>query len=218
MTTRRGISFSALAIAAALSGLLGLPGAAAAQGSETPHKPAARPSPHADTLRKGAQWDNTGTAYAVVPEVRAVTSASKDETPTAAMARHGVTGGSLVEQKGGFVLYKESAAPRPLSGSGTPTPLLAAKADPRPVVMNMRTKQLAVVLNSIRVELQDITAADTLATEMGITLGRQFPNRPIVYYAVPAGMDLINLVTRLRSDARVAKADIELVEFVRTAY
>src|SRR5690242_9060205 len=158
MMNRWTISVSTLVLAVALMGLGDLLNTALAQGAETAPKPAAtRPSPHADSLRKGAQWENTGTAYAVVPEVRAVMTTTKDETPAAAMARHGVTGGTLVDRKGGYVLYKESSAPRPLSGSGTPTPLLAAKADPRPVVMNMRTKQLAVVLNSIRVELQDIT-------------------------------------------------------------
>src|SRR5262245_3357457 len=164
MTILRTGTGKTLLLSLALAALAVIPAGARAESSESASKTSGRPSPHADSLRKGIQWENHGVAYAVLPEVRAAMSANKDETPAATLARHGVTGGTVVDRKGGFVLYREAAAPKPLAGSGSPTPLLATKADPRPVALNMRTKQLAVVLNSIRVELRNPASADTLAT------------------------------------------------------
>jgi hypothetical protein len=207
-------------LVALLAGLL--PGAAPAQGNDPAPKATRGSRLPVDSLKRGAQWENHGTAYAVVPEVRAVLAAGQEEAPEAALARQGIAGGTVLERKGGFVLYKAAPGARPLAGSSA-TALVAGQADPRPVVLNLRTRKLAVVLNSVRAELKDAgsngtAAAEALAADLGITLGKQFPNRPVVYFAVPAGMDLIALVGKLRGDPRVAKADLELIEYVRTVH
>jgi len=209
--SRAGI---AVALLLALGGVLPL-GPAFAQ--QPPEKTRTRdPQTGAAPLKHGAQWTNHGTAYAVVPEVRAVMTTSKDEPAPAALERAGSPGATVMERKGGFLLFKPKVAPpRPAGGLPAP-PLVASKTDPRPVVLNLRTQKLAVVLSTIRAELKDATDAEAIATDMGVTLAQRFPNRPVVFYSVPAGMDLLGLVNRMRADPRVAAADLELIEYTRT--
>jgi hypothetical protein len=210
-----------MGIAVLLAGLLGLPLLAvlgwppAARAQQAPLKSSRSSRSGVEGLVRGAQWTHRGQAYAVVPEVRAVLGGRQGEEPAAAFARAGVTGGPVLEQKGGFLLYKQAAAPRP-SNASAPAALLATQADPRPVVLNLRTQKLAVVAGAIRAELNDVTAGPAVATDLGIALGREFPNRRVAFYTAPAGTDLLTLLARMRAHPRVAAADLELIEYVRT--
>jgi hypothetical protein len=205
-----------LAVVAGVGVLGALPAAGQTPAGPRDASPAQRaPQPGVEGLERGAQWTNQGQAYAVVPQVRAVMGRGQGEEPSAALARLGVTGGQVMERKGGYIVYKQAAPPRPAGGAATPAPLVAAKGDPRPVALNLRTNRLAVVLNTVRVELADATAAQALAADLGITLGRQMPSRPVAYYTAPAGADLVLLLNRMRADPRVAAADLELIEFAR---
>jgi len=158
-------------------------------------------------LSQGQTLTSGGQTYVLLPQVRALPADPGGEP----------AGLDVVERKGRFVVYREPRGAMQLA-----QPMLAqdtrggATVVTHAVVLNRRTGRAGVVLGTIAVKLPDLGQAAALAAAHGLTLSSQFDHLGLAFFTAAPGQDIAAATAALRADARVASADPEILETVRT--
>lgn len=161
------------------------------------------------TLARAETFTSQNEQYSRLPEVRALARASQNEPPAKALTRAGASAGSLIETKGHFVLYR--------AGAQKTAQLETANGETLyPAALNTGTGGIGILPGTLIVQPKNITQAETLAADHGLELMRAYPHLKTTFYRVKPGQDLLAAAASLRADARVANAEVEVVEYVRT--
>jgi hypothetical protein len=161
------------------------------------------------SLQRGKSFTIRNETYEFLPEVRALDRGARKQTPQQAIAKLGADGGTYVETKGRYVLYRAPQA----------KPAAIERADGTaiyPTVLNTRTGVLGVLPGTLVVKPATVEDAAALAAQHGLEIVREFPHLQTVYYRVAAGVDVLDAAAALAADPRVASAHPEVLERVRT--
>ncbi|HEY7726652.1 MAG TPA: hypothetical protein VH880_15065 [Anaeromyxobacteraceae bacterium] len=193
----------AAAAAGAFASLLAaaLPGAGGAQGALAVEQRRAL----VRSLPRGSAFRTNGQPYGFLAGLRAVARAP-GEPSGEALARAGAAAAELVEEKGGFAVFRESAA------AASEATRAAGRAPTYPVAVNERTGDLGVVPGTLVVRLRDPPAAGELARDHGLSLDFHAAHLGTAFYRAPAGASLPAAAARLAADPRVRSAEIEVKE------
>lgn len=157
---------------------------------------------------KGPEFRSSRQAYRMVGGLRATA------LPVGASVNQGLAAvrsspGELVEQKGPYLIYRESLA------QGTAILASAAELDRSrtfPVAVNVQTGRLGVVASVLVVKLKDVGAAPALAAANGLVLTFVAEGIGYAFFEVPEGRDLLSVASGVARDARVKSAELEVRE------
>ena len=177
----------------------------------TPVQAADRAARPADTKRaavlqklgRGASLTSNGQEYQLLPGVRAAKSQSK-EPPQQTLTRMG--GGKLIETKGSFVVFtaaqQSAASVTSVNGTSYPT------------AVNSRTGGIGILPGTLSGKLKNIDSAAAVATDHGLEVVRIFAHLQTAFYRVKTGQDVVAAAASLAADARVASAEVEVIEHI----
>ena len=177
-----------------------------------PRAPQATAAPTRDALVSALARAETFTTenqqYQRLPEARALARASRTEPPARALARMGAAAGNLIETKGHFVLYR--------AGRQATAQLETDRGETLyPVVLNTGTGGIGILPGTLIVQPRNLTQSEALATDHGLELVRAYPHLKTAIYRVKPGQDILAAAAALKADARVAGAEVEVVEHIR---
>ncbi len=161
------------------------------------------------SLARAETFTSGGQQYSRLPEVRALARASRKEPPAQALARVGASEGNFIEAKGHFVLYRAGA----LATARLET---ADSQTLYPTALNTRTRVIGILPGTLIVQPKRLSQAETLAADHGLELVRAYPHLKTAFYRVKPGQDILAAAASLKADARVASAEVEVVEHIRT--
>lgn len=150
---------------------------------------------------RGATLTSNNEQYQVLPGARAA-QLLPQETQQQTVTRVG--GNQLIEGKGNFVVY---TAPQGVAGIAQ-----VNGATTYPTVINARTGGIGILPGTVNVLLKDMSNADAIASDYGLEVVYQFAHLKTVFYRVKAGQDVIAAAAKLAADARVASAEVEVLE------
>ena len=150
----------------------------------------------------GSTITSNNQQYQILPGVRATISLP-DERPEQALTRMG--GNKLIETKGAFVVFSaaQQSVPSLTSVNG---------ATSYPAALNPRTGELGILPGTLKVSLKDTSSAAAVAADHGLEVVRVFAHLQMAFYRVPPGQDVVAAAAALSADARVASAEVEVVE------
>ena len=168
-----------------------------------------------NSLPKGETFDNDGFSYAWLPTLGAVNSSGTTNTAEAAAIQTASASGNFVEQKGPYLIYKQSSAAEaavasgPSGGTGTQT---------YPVVLNTQTCSIGILTGRLFLKLKDLQNADAIAKDYGLALS--FVNVPMstAFYEIPSGtaVNLLTLRKRLQSDDRIQTVTLDMMDHINS--
>lgn len=164
-------------------------------------------------LPRGETFRNDGQPYVLLPTLRA--GKEKGGDVQAGQVRPGdpvVSSREALTERGLFTIYRPAETP---SAAMTPDTSVSAEVLPAyPVVLNERTGALGVVTRRLWLKLRDMRDTDPIAREYG--LDNSFSNAAMrtSFYEVPGGADIWALRARLRSDPRVERVTLEVIDRV----
>lgn len=156
---------------------------------------------------RGASLTSNGEQYQLLPGVRATTSLAA-ERPQQTLARVGGT--AVVETKGNFVIYSASAQGASIAQAGI--------AITYPAVLNSRTGGVGILSGAVNVKLKNMGNAASVAADHGLELIHAFSHLQLASYRVKAGQDVVAAAAALAADARVASAEIEVLEHMNVPH
>lgn len=166
-----------------------------------------------DAAPQGTPFQSSGQTYRMVGGLRATPraqGASVDQGLAAARSAPA----DLVEQKGPYLIFRESGAKAPPL---VPAAAMIDQARSFPVVVNTRTGRLGVAANVLVVKLADVGTAQALAAANGLELDFVADRIGYAFFRVPDGRDLLGAVAAMSRDGRVTSAEIEVREHFATA-
>jgi len=140
--------------------------------------------------------------YQLLPGVRA-TQSHANEQPQQTLTRMG--GNNLVETKGAFVVFTASKP-------GAASLATVNGATTYPAALNPRTGGIGIVPGTLKVSLKDMASASAVAADFGLEVVYVFAHLQTAFYRVKPGQDVVAAVASLASDARVASAEVEVLE------
>ena len=162
-----------------------------------------------DDFQKGQSFQTGNNTYIFLPELY-----SGRESQQKSDAGYGSLSSiqeeksaNLVEKKGRFSIFR--------SGEDEGDSMSAKVSQNKtlyPVVLNPNTNQLAIVPGTIKVTLDDMYLAESIAIDFRLQVFKKFGHLKTVYYKVDTGDDILAKTTALESDPRVNSAAIEVVE------
>ncbi len=164
------------------------------------------------SLPQGTAFDNDGSSYAWLPTLGAVNTATgtTSAAETAAI-QTASTSGNFVEQKGPYLIYKQSSASEAAVASG---PSSGTGVQTYPVVLNTQTHSIGILTGRLFLKLKDLQNADAIAKDYGLALS--FVNIPMstAFYEIPSGetVNLLALRTRLQSDDRILTVTLDMMD------
>lgn len=149
----------------------------------------------AAALVKGESLKSAGQEYAFLPEMKAQPAGAAE--------------------KGRFQIYEsknaEGAAPK-VALSTNDKGLVV-----HPTALNARTQQIGVVTGTYRVHLIEGAKAADLAKAFSLRLTRSFESIRLAFFEVAPDVDMVELLNKLKADARVESAEIEVLENFKSA-
>lgn len=140
--------------------------------------------------------------YQILPGVRA-TQSMANEQPQQTLTRMG--GSNLVETKGAYVVF--TASKPSVASIAT-----VNGATSYPAALNPNTGGIAIVPGTLKVNLKDMATSDAVAADHGLAVVYVFPHLQTAFYRVKPGQDVIAAAASLSADARVASAEVEVIE------
>jgi hypothetical protein len=155
-------------------------------------------------LPLGPTLESGGERYRVLGGVRALARAA-GETEAELLSRAGVSSEDVVERKGELVVHRDPGAAARASAP-------AGADGARAVALNVRTGGLGMVSGILNVRLRDRGAAAGVAAAHGLELVSAAPRLGLAFLRAPGGEDLHAIASALAQDARVAEAEIEVLE------
>lgn len=141
--------------------------------------------------------------YQLLPGVRATTSKASEQ-PQQTLSRVG--GNAVIETKGNFVVY--TAAAQGASASIAQT----GNVTTYPTVLNSRTGGVGILPGTVNVKLKNMGNAAAVASDHGLELLHAFAHLQLASYRVKPGQDVVAAAAKLAADARVASAEVEVLE------
>lgn len=209
---------SALTRTAALAAAVLLPAAAGAQATPAPRgMSAVARAELVDALPRGATFQSGAQTYRVVGGLRAAPP-PRSGGPGAAgpagavderLSAVGATPSDLVEEKGGYLIYR--TAP-PATGAPVTATVRAAPAPSLPVVVNARTGRLGVAASVLVVRLGRVADAAAVAAASGLSIDFVAERIGTAFYGVPEGRDVVSAAAAVARDPRVKSAEVEVRE------
>jgi hypothetical protein len=160
------------------------------------------------TLTRGQPFASGNQQYQLLPEVRAVERHSQHEPPQQILTRLGANGGTQIETKGSFVLFRAAQ-----QGSGRIEQVQSVTML-YPAVVNVRTGVIGVLLGTLSVKPRNMANAAAIANDHGLELVREFAHLQAAFYRVKPGQDVLAAAAVLAADSRVASAEVEVLEHV----
>ena len=150
----------------------------------------------------GATITSNNQQYQILPGVRATLSL-QNEQPEQALTRMG--GSKLIETKGAFVVFSaaQQSVPSLTSVNGETS---------YPAALNPRTGEIGILPGTLKVSLKDMANAAAVAADHGLEVVHVFAHLQIAFYRVKPGQDVVTAAAELSADARVASAEVEVVE------
>lgn len=150
----------------------------------------------------GATITSNNQQYQILPGVRATLSLP-NEQPEQALTRMG--GSKLIETKGAFVVFSaaQQSVPSLTSVNGETS---------YPAALNPRTGEIGILPGTLKVSLKDMANAAAVAADHGLEVVHVFAHLQIAFYRVKPGQDVVTAAAELSADARVASAEVEVVE------
>jgi hypothetical protein len=163
-------------------------------------------------FQKGASFQSDRETYVFLPELYSVAKKKQATTRTNTLGKPNLIqeekASDLVGEKGRFSIYKSGNE----AGPSSVTVRTRQSRTLFPVVLNLRTNNLAIVTGTIKVELEDIDQAESIAADLGLIVRRKFGHLRTVYFSVAEGQDILSKNDTLKGDTRVKKAVIEVLE------
>lgn len=166
-------------------------------------------------LASGEEISSNGETYVVLPEVRALQNFDPNEEPDRALSRLGLGTPEILQLKGNFVIYREP------TGQGVQSQAVLKSIQDTmsfPVVLNVRTGQLGIVLGNLVVRLKNMADAEGLASAHGLRINRRFDHLGVVFLTVAMGKGIYATKQRLKADQRVESAEIEILENINVPH
>lgn len=159
------------------------------------------------TLKRGATVTVTSNSqqYQILPGVRAAESLAQEQ-PQQTLTRMG--GGRMIETKGSFVVF--TAAPQ------SPTSVTTVNGTSYPTAFNPRTGGIGILPGTLTVKLKNMDNAAAVATDHGLEVVRVFAHLQTAFYRVKSGQDVVAAAALLTADPRVASAEVEVIEHIKT--
>lgn len=160
------------------------------------------------SLSRGQPFMSGNQQYQLLPEVRAVERRSQNEPPQQTLTRLGANGGTQIETKGSFVLFRSAQ-----QGAGRIEQVQSVTLL-YPAVLNVRTGVIGILPGTLSVKPKDMANAATIAGDHGLELVREFAHLQAAFYRVKPGQDVLAAAVVLAADARVASAEVEVLEHI----
>jgi hypothetical protein len=157
------------------------------------------------SLPQGSEFRSGGRTYRPVAGLRAVIDQGNATSPEVPSAR--LPGGSVVDAKGAYVIYREPVAPAAAATAATLDRVTANS-----VVVNTRSGRLGIVNGVLNVDLQDVEAAQAIADQYGLVVDRVATGIGAAFFRAPPGTDLRAVAARLARDPRVKSVDLDIKE------
>lgn len=155
------------------------------------------------TAGSGARITSNSQQYQILSGVRAA-DIKPNEQPQQALTRMG--GGKLIETKGSFVVF---------SAQQSPASVTSVNGTSYPTAYNSRTGGIGIVPGNLSVKLKDMRNAEIVAKDHGLDVVRVFAHLQTAFYRVKSGQDVVAVAAALAADARVASAEIEVIENIK---
>jgi len=150
---------------------------------------------------RGTTISSNNQQYQILTGVRAAESLSKEQ-PQQTLTRMG--GGKLIETKGSYVVFsaaqQSAASVTSVNGTSYPT------------VLNSRTGGIGIVPGTLSVKLKNSANAAVIAADHGLEVVRIFAHLQTAFYRIKPGQDVVAAAAALSADARVASAEVEVIE------
>jgi hypothetical protein len=150
----------------------------------------------------GAAITSNSQQYQILSGVRAA-EIQTNEQPQQALTRMG--GGKLIETKGSFVVF---------SAQQSPASVTSVNGISYPTAYNSRTGGIGIVPGTLNVRLKNMRNAKAVARDHGLDVVRVFAHLQTAFYRVKPGQDVVAVAAALAADARVANAEIEVIEHI----
>jgi len=154
------------------------------------------------TAGGGLSITSNSQQYQILSGVRAA-EVQTNEQPQQALTRMG--GGKLIETKGSFIVFTAQQAP---------TSVTSVNGTSYPAAYNPRTGGIAIVPGSLNVKLKNMANAAAVAKDHGLDVVRVFAHLQTAFYKVKPGQDVVAVAAALAADARVASAEVEVIEHI----
>ena len=158
------------------------------------------------SLPKGPAFRSRGERYQVLGAVRAV-SRKPNESDAGALARVSAAQGDRLDEKGGYVIYRDAAA-SPIAMNE------AGDGATQAVAVNAGTGALAVLTGNLNVRLAPGADPAAVARDHNLVLVAAAPRILAAFFRPASVQDLVQVAARLSSDARVTSAEVDVVEHV----
>jgi len=118
----------------------------------------------------------------------------------------------IVERKGLFTVYNRSFSQEPsirvIEGrSGGVTA--------HPVVLNLRTKSVAVITGKMCLKLKELEDAQSMADSYGITLSFVNTRMSTACYEIPTEVNILTLREDLENESGVLRVTLDMVDRIR---
>lgn len=123
-------------------------------------------------------------------------------------AKYDSSMGEEIEEKAGFTVYKPANV----------EPSFVIDDRTRPVVVNRSSGAIGIVTGTVVVRLKDFSEAEALASAFGLEEVSSDDTIATVFYRVPKGREIDDLIELLRADGRVARADAEIIQASRQVH
>ena len=161
------------------------------------------------SLQRGTTFTSEGRTYQHLADAQA-SQAHSDESLSQAASRLKVDSRDLVETKGRYLFFRVT--------SGAPVAQKRANEPAFPVVLNTGTGQLGLLPGTIAVMLKDTSQAGAVAADHGLQLERAFPHLGVAYLKAGEGQNVLTAAAAVAGDARVTRAEPEVLEHIRVPY
>lgn len=166
------------------------------------------------SLPKGDTFDNDGATYTWLPTLGAEKSTGTANAAETAALQAASANGAFVEQKGPFLIYKQSPATEAaVAGSSS-----SESIQTYPVVLNTRTHSIGILTGRLFLELKDMQNAETIARDYHLTLSFINAAMSTAFYEIPSGttVNLLTLRKRLQSDDRIQTVTLDMMDHINS--
>ncbi len=159
------------------------------------------------SLDQGEVFENDGSTYVCLPTLRGEKATGRE----AASAKKGTADavmGEVVERKGSFTIYRQSAVLETRAGDN----------QAHPIVFNLKTKSLGILTGKLWLKLKDLEDALPMADAYDMTIS--FVNIPMstAFYKISSRADILTLRKDLEKDPRVLRVTLDMVDRIRRPY
>lgn len=157
------------------------------------------------SLAKGHGFTSDEVAYQFLPEAR-VMRVKKKEATEQVLQRVGARNTDVLDHRGSLLYIRRATPGRTAALAET-----VGRERLLPVALNTQNGLLVMLPGSIVVTPKNITQAQQLASDHGLTLAGAYPHLNTAFFEVRPGQDVLAAARALAADARVTRAEPEVI-------